>query len=145
STRRDYTWVDDIVAGVLAACDAPLRWDVINLGGAQTTSLAELVHLLEETLGVKAVLDRRPPQPGDVPLTSADVTHAAEVLGYALVPAVDHLAAAQPEREWRSAVLRRVELLSVGEPARVVHGDLLAPHRLRAGAHHLVLDLQRHV
>jgi UDP-glucuronate 4-epimerase len=83
STRRDYTWVDDIVQGVLAACDVPLAWDVINLGGAQTTSLAELVALLEESLGVKAILDKKPAQPGDVPLTSADVTHARDVLGYA--------------------------------------------------------------
>ncbi|TMA15895.1 MAG: NAD-dependent epimerase/dehydratase family protein, partial [Deltaproteobacteria bacterium] len=74
STRRDYTWVDDIIAGVVAACDVPLRFDVLNLGGAQTTSLAELVTLLEETLGVRAILDRQPAQPGDVPLTSADVT-----------------------------------------------------------------------
>jgi UDP-glucuronate 4-epimerase len=83
STRRDYTWVDDIIAGVLRACDVPLRFDVLNLGGAQTTSLAELVSLLEETLGVQAILDRQPQQPGDVPLTSADVSHAGEVLGYA--------------------------------------------------------------
>jgi UDP-glucuronate 4-epimerase len=83
STRRDYTWVDDIIAGVLRACDLPLQFDVLNLGGAQTTSLAELVTLLEEALGVRAVLERQPAQPGDVPLTSADVSHAGEVLGYA--------------------------------------------------------------
>ena len=83
STSRDYTWVDDIVQGVVAACAAPLGWDVLNLGGARTTSLVELVQLLEESLGVKAVLDRQPAQPGDVPVTSADVTHAGEVLGYA--------------------------------------------------------------
>ena len=83
STRRDYTWVDDIIAGVLRACDVPLQFDVLNLGGAQTTSLAELVTLLEEALGVRAVLERQPAQPGDVPLTSADVSHAGEVLGYA--------------------------------------------------------------
>jgi UDP-glucuronate 4-epimerase len=82
-SRRDYTWVDDIVAGVVAACDVPLSFDVLNLGGARTTSLAELVALLEEALGVPAVLERQPAQPGDVPLTSADVSHAAEVLGYA--------------------------------------------------------------
>jgi UDP-glucuronate 4-epimerase len=82
STRRDYTWVDDIVSGVLAACDVPLRYDVLNLGGAHTTSLAELVALLEEALGVRAILDRQPAQPGDVPMTSADVTHAGAVLGY---------------------------------------------------------------
>jgi UDP-glucuronate 4-epimerase len=83
STRRDYTWVDDIVAGVLAACDAPMKFDILNLGGARTTSLAELVTLLEDALGVKAILDRQPAQPGDVPLTSADVTHSGQVLGYA--------------------------------------------------------------
>jgi len=83
STRRDYTWVDDIIAGVLRACDVPLQFDVLNLGGAQTTSLAELVTLLEEALGVRAVLERQPAQPGDVPLTSADVSHAGEVLDYA--------------------------------------------------------------
>jgi len=83
STRRDYTWVDDIIAGVIAACDVPLKFDVLNLGGAHTTSLAELVTLLEASLGVKAILDRQPAQPGDVPLTSADVSHSGEVLGYA--------------------------------------------------------------
>ena len=83
SSRRDYTYVDDIVQGVLAACDVPLAFDIVNLGGAHTVSLDELVRLLEEALGVKAVLDRKPWQPGDVPLTSADVTHASEVLGYA--------------------------------------------------------------
>ena len=83
STRRDYTWVDDIISGVLAACDVPLQYDVLNLGGAHTTTLAELVALLEEALGVRAVLDRQPAQPGDVPLTSADVTHAGAILGYA--------------------------------------------------------------
>ena len=83
STRRDYTWVDDIVSGVLAACHVPLRYDVLNLGGAHTTSLAELVALLEEALGVRAILDHQPAQPGDVPLTSADVTHANAILGYA--------------------------------------------------------------
>ncbi len=83
STRRDYTWVDDIIAGVVAACDVPLTFDILNLGGARTTSLAELVALLEGALGVKAILDRQPAQAGDVPLTSADVTHAGEVLGYA--------------------------------------------------------------
>jgi UDP-glucuronate 4-epimerase len=83
STRRDYTWVEDIIAGVIAACDVPLRFDILNLGGAQTTSLAELVALLEDALGVQAILDRQAAQLGDVPLTSADVTHSGEILGYA--------------------------------------------------------------
>jgi UDP-glucuronate 4-epimerase len=81
-TRRDYTWVADIVQGVLAACDVALSCDTLNLGGARTTSLKELVALLEEELGVSAILDRKPAQQGDMPQTSADVTHAGEVLGY---------------------------------------------------------------
>jgi UDP-glucuronate 4-epimerase len=81
-TRRDYTWVDDIVQGVLAACDVPLAYDTFNLGGARTTSLKELVALLEQVLGVSAILDKKPAQQGDMPQTSADVTHAREVLGY---------------------------------------------------------------
>jgi UDP-glucuronate 4-epimerase len=83
SSARDYTFVDDIVQGVLAALDVPLAYDVINLGGARMTTLAELIALLEQVLSVPAVLERLPMQPGDVPLTSADVSHAASVLGYA--------------------------------------------------------------
>ncbi|GAC1606842.1 MAG: GDP-mannose 4,6-dehydratase [Myxococcales bacterium] len=83
ASARDYTFVGDIVQGVLAALDVPLRYDVINLGGARVTTLAELIGLLEQTLSVRAVLDRQPMQPGDVPLTSADVQHAGAVLGYA--------------------------------------------------------------
>jgi UDP-glucuronate 4-epimerase len=83
SSRRDYTYVDDILAGVLAALDRPLKYETANIGGAQTTSLRELISLLEEALGVQAVLDLQPAQPGDVPLTSADVTHSGQVLGYA--------------------------------------------------------------
>jgi UDP-glucuronate 4-epimerase len=84
STRRDYTYVDDILAGVLAALSVPLsRHEIVNLGGAQTTSLSDLIALLEDALGVRAELDRKPAQLGDMPLTSADVTHAGRVLGYA--------------------------------------------------------------
>jgi UDP-glucuronate 4-epimerase len=83
STQRDYTWVADIVEGVLAACDAPLRWEIVNLGGAHTSSLADLVRLLEEALGVQAIVDRKPAQPGDMPLTSADVSKARQVLAWA--------------------------------------------------------------
>jgi UDP-glucuronate 4-epimerase len=83
SSRRDYTYVDDILAGVLAALEVPLGHDIVNLGGAHTTSLRELIALLEEALGVRAKLDELPAQMGDMPLTSADVTHAGRVLGYA--------------------------------------------------------------
>jgi UDP-glucuronate 4-epimerase len=83
TTRRDYTFVDDIVAGVRAAMDYEASdYEVVNLGGSRTVSLGELVALLERELGRKAVIDRRPPQPGDVPQTYADVTKARRLLGY---------------------------------------------------------------
>ena len=84
SSQRDYTFIDDILAGVLAALSVPLsRHEIVNLGGAQTTTLRDLIGLLEEALGVRAELDLKPAQKGDMPLTSADVTHAGKVLGYA--------------------------------------------------------------
>jgi UDP-glucuronate 4-epimerase len=85
STRRDYTFVDDIVAGVVASCEraAPGAYRLYNLGGTRTTSLAELVAIVERVVGKPAILDRQPPQPGDVPVTYADITHASRDLGYA--------------------------------------------------------------
>ena len=88
-TRRDYTYVDDIVKGVLASLEVPLGHDVFNLGGARTTTLRELIALLEKSLGVTARLDRQPEQPGDVPLTSADVSHSLEKLGYSPSTPID--------------------------------------------------------
>lgn len=87
STRRDYTYVDDIVKGVLGAIafvspDQPVRYDVFNLGESRTVALHELVSLLEQALGCRAELNRLPDQPGDVPLTFADIRKAREILGY---------------------------------------------------------------
>ena len=81
-TRRDYTFVSDIVDGVIAALDRAHGYRIYNLGGAHTTTLTELVTMLESTLGKKAILDRRPDQPGDVPATYADTTLAEKELGY---------------------------------------------------------------
>jgi UDP-glucuronate 4-epimerase len=87
SSARDYTYVDDILSGVTAAIDRvgvrPERHRVYNLGGSRTTTLARLVALLEEARGRRAVLARRPDQPGDVPITFADVGRAAAELDYA--------------------------------------------------------------
>jgi len=82
SSRRDYTYIDDIISGVLAAIDHPRQYDILNLGESRTVSLAELISLLESVLGRRAVIDRQPPQPGDVPITFADISHAREVLGW---------------------------------------------------------------
>ncbi len=82
SSARDYTYVDDIVAGVRAAIDRPQGYAVYNLGGSATTTLAQLVEALERALDTSAVLDRQPDQPGDVPLTYADISLAERDLGY---------------------------------------------------------------
>ncbi|HWE29001.1 MAG TPA: GDP-mannose 4,6-dehydratase, partial [Polyangia bacterium] len=85
SSARDYTFIDDIIDGVVASVDhcGDGRHRVYNLGGSRTTTLARLIELLEEQLGRRAILDRQPDQPGDVPITYADVTEAARDLGYA--------------------------------------------------------------
>ena len=83
TTRRDYTYIDDIIAGVRAAIDYQASdYEVINLGESRTVELRELIALLETELGRKAVIDRQPLQPGDVPQTFADVTKARALLGY---------------------------------------------------------------
>ncbi len=83
STRRDYTYVDDIVAGILAALsyEGPV-YDVFNLGGGETIALSDLIARLEEKLEVKAKVERLPEQPGDLPMTSADVAKADRLLGW---------------------------------------------------------------
>jgi len=84
STRRDYTYIDDIVQGMLACLTYEGQLcDVFNLGESQTTTLAELIEHLESALGKKAIIDRQPNQPGDVPLTYADISKAKALLGYA--------------------------------------------------------------
>ncbi|HXG68908.1 MAG TPA: GDP-mannose 4,6-dehydratase [Blastocatellia bacterium] len=83
TTRRDYTYIDDIIAGVMAAVSYDATsFEVINLGESQTVELKRLIELLEDALGKKAVIDRQPPQPGDVPITYADVSKATKLLGY---------------------------------------------------------------
>jgi UDP-glucuronate 4-epimerase len=82
-TRRDYTYIDDIIAGVRAAIDFDQsNYEVINLGESRTVELNELISLVEHELGQKAIIDTQPLQPGDVPQTFADITKARRLLGY---------------------------------------------------------------
>ena len=83
STRRDYTYIDDIVQGVAGALryEGP-AFDIFNLGENQTTTLSELIVEIENALGKKAVIERLPEQQGDMPLTAADITKARQLLGY---------------------------------------------------------------
>ncbi|MGH9749202.1 MAG: GDP-mannose 4,6-dehydratase [Candidatus Polarisedimenticolia bacterium] len=82
STRRDYTYITDIVNGVMRAIDRVQGFEIINLGGSQTTRLDQLIALLERNLGQKALIEEEPPQPGDVVATHADVEKARRLLGY---------------------------------------------------------------
>jgi len=82
SSRRDYTYVEDIVSGVVAAMGRTQGYAIYNLGGSATTTLTELVQHLERALGLPARLERLPDQAGDVPVTYADVSLAERELGY---------------------------------------------------------------
>ena len=87
SMSRDFTYVDDIVAGVIAAIDSCQGYHIYNLGNSQPVVLRDLVKAIETALGKKAVIDRQPLQPGDVARTFADITAAGRDLGYK--PATD--------------------------------------------------------
>ncbi|HVG34234.1 MAG TPA: GDP-mannose 4,6-dehydratase [Pyrinomonadaceae bacterium] len=83
TTRRDYTYIDDIIAGVRAAIDYDASpYEVFNLGESQTVELNQLIALLEKELDRQALVDRQGMQPGDVPQTYADVSKARRLLGY---------------------------------------------------------------
>jgi UDP-glucuronate 4-epimerase len=84
SSRRDYTYIDDIVQGVRGAVDySRAKFDIFNLGESETTSLTGLIAAIESALGKKAVIERKPDQPGDMPATWADISKARLLLGYA--------------------------------------------------------------
>jgi UDP-glucuronate 4-epimerase len=82
STRRDYTFIDDIVEGIMACVRGKFGYQIFNLGNSNTVELRYLVEVIERALGKKAVIERRPEQPGDVPVTFADVSKARRILGY---------------------------------------------------------------
>ncbi len=83
TTRRDYTYIDDIIAGVRAAIDySATPYEVINLGESRTVELTELIEILERALDTRALVERQPAQPGDVPQTFADISKARRLLGY---------------------------------------------------------------
>ena len=90
STRRDYTFVADTVQGIVAAMHYDASpYAVVNLGNDRTVSLADLIASLERALGVKAVIDRQPEQPGDVPQTWASLDKARRLLDYAPQTSLD--------------------------------------------------------
>ena len=89
--QRDFTYIDDIVQGVLASLMVPGldRYEIINLGNHQAEHLPRIIALLEQELGIKAQQDLLPMQPGDVPATFADISRAREKLGFEPVTTID--------------------------------------------------------
>jgi UDP-glucuronate 4-epimerase len=83
TTRRDYTYIDDVIQGTMAALkyEGPL-FDIFNLGESDTIQLKDLIAAIENALGKKAKVNRMPEQPGDMPLTCADISKARKLIGY---------------------------------------------------------------
>src|SRR5213592_1408572 len=83
TTRRDYTYIDDVIQGTIAALqyEGPL-FDIFNLGESETIQLKDLIVAIENALGKKAKINQLPEQPGDMPLTCADISEARKLLGY---------------------------------------------------------------
>jgi len=82
-TKRDYTYVDDIVAGIKGALKyTSSQYEIINLGNNKSVELSKVISLIEKILGKKAIVKKLPEQPGDVPITFADISKAQKLLGY---------------------------------------------------------------
>ena len=83
TTKRDYTFIDDILQGITASIDyEKTSFEIINLGESNTVELNYLISLLEQNLNKKAIIEKHPMQPGDVPITYADISKARDLLGY---------------------------------------------------------------
>lgn len=82
STTRDYTYVGDVVTGILSALEIRSGFEIINVGSGVPVSLADLIRVVEEIAGRQAVIERGPPRSGDVPHTFASLDKAARLLGY---------------------------------------------------------------
>jgi UDP-glucuronate 4-epimerase len=112
STSRDYTYVSDIVGGILASYDRNAAFRIYNLGGSDPVKLSELIAGLERAIGKRANIDRRPAQPGDVERTFADVSRSRAELGYE--PRVKLADGLGRFAEWLKANIHRYRL--PGEP-----------------------------
>ncbi|TFJ88105.1 hypothetical protein NSK_000459 [Nannochloropsis salina CCMP1776] len=97
SSSRDYTYIDDIVDGVVRALDRPLGYQIFNLGNGSPYRLSDFIRLVEKNVGKAAVIKVLPDQPGDVPRTCANISKAQELLGY------------QPKVSFEEGIARTVE------------------------------------
>ena len=102
STRRDYTYIADIVEGIIGSLHySGSNYEVINLGNDQTVTLSEMIATIETVVGKKAIINRLPEQPGDVPQTWADVSKAKELVGYA--PSITFKEGVEQFYKWQKA------------------------------------------
>lgn len=97
SSKRDYTYIDDLIDGMMTVLRHHQGFEIYNLGESRTTSLKELIGLIESALGKKAKIKEMDPQPGDVSITYADITKAKRLLNY------------QPKIEMKEGIKRFVE------------------------------------
>ncbi|MCL4458572.1 MAG: GDP-mannose 4,6-dehydratase [Chloroflexi bacterium] len=82
SSKRDYTYIDDVIDGVAKAMNYETQFDIFNLGNSHPVELRYLIHLIEENLGKRAIIAELPEQAGDVPITFADISKSQRLLGY---------------------------------------------------------------
>jgi UDP-glucuronate 4-epimerase len=116
NTSRDYTFISDIVDGVVRAIDRPLGYQIFNLGNGRPRLLKDFIALVETCVGKKAVIEMLPEQPGDVSHTCADISKASEMLGYA--PKVPFELGIQITAEWYVNAVKS-GLINVGGEAEL--------------------------
>jgi UDP-glucuronate 4-epimerase len=107
SSARDYTYIDDIVSGVILALDHPQGYQIYNLGNGDPISLKRFIQIVEETVGAKALIEYLPDQPGDVPRTCADISKARKLLGYS--PKTSFEEGIKRTVEWYNSSFNNVE------------------------------------
>lgn len=82
SSKRDYTYIDDIIYGIVSLIDKKFEFEIFNFGNSDTISLWNLIKIIEEIVGKKAIINNMPMQKGDVSITYADISKAKKFLGY---------------------------------------------------------------
>jgi len=118
SSSRDYTYISDIVDGIIRAIDRPNGYEIFNLGKGDGTSLNDFIHLVQKYVGKKVIVEQLPNQPGDVPYTCADVSKARRMLGYqAKVSFEDGI---KRTVEWYKGVDKVVEKVTPVEKTKVL-------------------------
>jgi UDP-glucuronate 4-epimerase len=98
STLRDYTYISDIIDGLVAALDTPREFEIVNLGNTKTVALSRALEVVQQAMGQKATIEVLPEQPGDVRLTNADISKARKLYGYS--PKVDVEEGIQNFADW---------------------------------------------